>query len=167
MVSRLVLVAVLASCGGGRSGPDAGPDADDRDLICERTGTSSITGTGPHGPLDGSFLYASVLNGFCGNTLALDISPDDPLVYPAHPDSARAFVTAPGLGDPAPEWSGSFDIEFESPDEVTLATGTLDVERGSPSFVKPTFIRGTLKVTGTWQLDATFDMPYCLVTTCL
>ena len=167
MVSRLVLVAVLASCGGGRSGPDAAPDADEHFLICERAGTSTVMGRGPKGPLDGAHVYVQALGGFCGTTLELVLTHADPYMYPPRPDNALMYVSAPGLGEMEPEWSGTFEVQIKSPDQSNPELGTLVVERGTAFQIQPSFLRGTLKVAGVvWQVDATFDVPYCSFSNC-
>jgi hypothetical protein len=163
---RFVVLALLASCEGGRSGPDAAPDAEERQFACARAGSSTVTGSGPDGSLDGAHVYAMALTGFCGLSIELTISHDDPLQWPAIPNTGRVFVSAPGLGEAAPEWSGTFDVEIRSPDGLHPAPGTLVIERGTALTVKPSVLRGMLTTTGAWQLEAAFDVPYCQVVSC-
>ena len=161
------LLALLAACGGGRSGPDAAPDAEERDVICERGGTSTVTGNGPRGPLDGAHVYVQVLTGFCGTTLAFTLTHDDPLKSPVLPESGIIYAWTPGLGEMEPEWSGTFDVKIDTPDEASPAGGTLVIERGTKIGVMPSGLRGTLTTVGTWELQASFDVPYCDVINCL
>jgi hypothetical protein len=161
-------LAVLTACGdiGARPPADASFDAEQRSLICDHAGTSSVAGRGPYGPLDGAQVYAQVLNGFCGNILVLTIANESPLQWPMRDDTAIIRVEIPELGGET-SWSGSYDVVIEAANHDTHQyRGTLEVELGTPSYVTPTQVRATARFTGVWDLTATIDAPYCGITTC-
>jgi len=140
-----------------------------RSVVCSREGTSSVTGSGPAGSLEGNHVYAQGLTGFCPDALVLIVTTDDPLATPYLDDRVEihAQVPAGSVGGTA-EWSGTFAATIALPDGTTAASGTLEVDRATSGYARPTQLRATARFDdGDWQLTATIDAPYCTVTTCL
>lgn len=140
-----------------------------RSVSCAREGTSSVTGSGPAGSLAGSHVYALALTGFCGNVLEMIVTSDDPLAWPYLDDSVEIFAQiTPGYLDGTAEWSGNFAATIHLPDKGPIATGTLQVDRSTPAFVRPNQLRATVRFDdGAWRFTATIEAPYCAATVCL
>jgi len=166
--------AVVAACGNDHDGSpdDAALDAavsPTSSVVCPRAGTSSVTGTGPSGPLDTHHVYARAVTGFCSDELVLLITNDEPLTYPYRDDSLelRASLHGGELGGTA-TWSGTFPATLAFTGQLPIASGTLQVDQGTSVSEHPTQLRATaLFNDGGWRFTATIDAPYCEAVICL
>jgi hypothetical protein len=174
MMQRVVGAVVLlgsAACGGGGTGVDAALDVM-RSPLCEREGTSSVTGAGPAGSLDGTHAYAVAFSGFCPYEVDLVLTVEDRLATPYLDGSVVIVALIPdeSLGGGA-SWSGTFPATIARPGSETgevAAHGTLQVDAATPGYPAPTRIRATARFgDGPWQLTATIDAPYCIYNVCL
>jgi hypothetical protein len=138
-------------------------------VTCAREGASSVTGSGPAGSLDTSHVYVSALTGFCPDELEMIVTSDDPLAWPYLGDSGVIFAQiTPGYLDGTAEWSGTFAAMISLPDGGAAASGTLQVDRSTPAFVRPNQLRATVRFDdGAWRFTATIEAPYCSATVCI